>query len=212
MRKKELMLLGAVPHAGKTHFMIALAAWYAKQGAVVGHFYGEDLGEDVREYYQLAGGTEILKRLYLVDMQDFVFDVPHVEGAARQLEEQKIKLDVAIFDNLDIMSDGPDGGSDWEGASKTVLGLRKFVGRHNMIGIAASQAHEKTREKKGQGRFYRAKIGKSSHADVILMVDDVVDDLYYMSRIKARGRSVKDNPQERVIRATWETMEMEHMK
>jgi len=209
VRKKEVIFIGAMPYTGKTH----LAAWwagnYGLQGANIAHFYAEDLEEDVRDYYQAVGGKALLKKVWLINMQDYVFTVQQAGDVLHKLSKDGTKIDVAVFDHMDVMHhSGPAIGGDWQDAAGVAREIKVLTGREDVIGIALSQAHEKSKEQKGIGRFYRAKIGKSGNADIIVILDSVVDDEYHLSREKARGRRVTQATKQKVLQIDWDKLEI----
>lgn len=206
-RRQEVILVGGIPYSGKTHFLVWLAARYP--GAKILHCYGEDLEEDVHRYYERAGGLQLLQNVWLVDVQDYAFSVQTVEQVVIQQEKAGIKPDIVVLDHIDIMRSVMPSGGDWQDATNVVREVKTFSKRQNVITIAGSQLHPKTREVRGMQRFYRAKIGKSSNADIILMVDSVEDNEYRMRREKAKGRDLSYDTAEKILRVDWGKMKVE---
>src|SRR3990172_8204149 len=207
VRRKEVVLIGGIPYSGKTHLLIWLAARYAE--AKIAHFYGEDLQGDVKRYYERAGGKQFLKNAWLVGMQDYAFTAKMVEQIIEQLAKEGNKPDIVVLDHVDIMGSSLFSRADWEDATGVVREVKVMAGRQDVMVFAASQLHEKSRERKGMARFYRAKIGKSSNADIILMVDDVAGNEYRMSRQKAKGRDLSSDSSEKTLDVDWSRMTVE---
>jgi len=132
-----------------------------------------------------------------------------VEQIIEQLAKEGNKPDIVVLDHVDIMGSSLFSRADWEDATGVVREVKVMAGRQDVMVFAASQLHEKSRERKGMARFYRAKIGKSSNADIILMVDDVAGNEYRMSRQKAKGRDLSSDSSEKTLDVDWSRMTVE---
>lgn len=212
LRKQELVLIGAIPAAGKTHTLAWFGSQYLYEGYDVLHVIGEDLLSDVRDYY--AKGfkqevwDEVQKHLWLSNVQDVSFGVPQVEEIYENLKEKGTPPTVTIVDHVDLMK-GTSGKADWEQVTDVMLGLKMLAKRTDSILITASQlTYDK--ESKGNARFYRAKVGKAANADVILMIDDVIENEYRVSLTKARARkAVPSDKKQKSLWVNWDTMEIQ---
>jgi replicative DNA helicase len=134
---------------------------------------------------------EQLSRLYLADVVESKFDVPTVDQAI-----SKHPVDIVVIDHLDIMHAGTDSGTDWLSVSETARGLRFLAKKHNVVMLVGSQLNfideSSEHPQRGMIRFFRAKVGKASHADVILLMGKTSHDSIEMELAKARGRRVKN--------------------
>lgn len=209
VRKSEVIIVGGIPFIGKTHLLAWLGGRLLLEGAKVVHFNGEDVISDIRDIYRQAVGKKAMNRLWLVDMLDYNFTVQQVEDVIDQLERAKSKPDVIVLDHLDVMRSSARTGADWEDATSVIRETKILSKRQDVISIVGSQLHEKTSERKGMRRFYRATIGKQANADIIFMVDDVIDNEYYISREKARARKVNLLTKEKVLEVDWNKMSVE---
>ncbi len=211
LRRQELVLVGAIPHAGKTH----LLSWFGIQLLLEGHkvlyVVGEDLIADVKAYFEKGiVDTEAFKNLWFANMQDVTFGVPQVEQGYEFLKQSGNDVIATIVDHVDLMK-GSSGKQDWEQVTDVLVGLKMFAKRTDTIVITASQlTYDK--DSKGNARFYRAKVGKAANADIILMVDDVVENEYLMSLTKARGRKKLSSEQrQKSLLVNWDTMDIGDM-
>lgn len=207
VRRQEVLLVGGIPYSGKTHMLVWLAARYP--GAKIAHFYSEDLQDDVKRYYTRALGKGALKHVWLVDMQDYAFTTRMVEQVIEQLAKEGDKPDIVVLDHVDIMQSSLFARADWEDATGVIREIKVLAKRQDIIILAASQLHEKSRDRKGMARFYRAKIGKSANADIILMVEDVDGSEYNMRRVKAKGRDLSMETAEKVLDVDWRKMSVQ---
>jgi len=192
LRRQELVIVGGAPHQGKTHILSFLAAAYLKahKNLKVLHFNGEDLLGDIMEIYtQALNDEEQLSRLYLADVVESKFDIPTVERAITNCP-----TDIVVIDHLDIMHAGAELGSDWLAVSEIARGLRFLAKKHNIIMLVGSQLNfideSQERPQSGMIRFFRAKVGKASHADVILMLGKSDAGAIEIELAKARGRRI----------------------
>lgn len=212
LRPGELLLIGATPHAGKTHTLVWFGIQYLLEGHKVLSVIGEDLLSDVKAAYQKGiADPEALQNLWLADMQDVKFGVPEIEALYDRLVAEGNKPDIVIVDHVDLMK-GVSGKQDWEVVSEVMVALKMFAKRTGCIIITASQANY-GKELKGNERFYRAKVGKAANADVIIMIDDVVDNEYIVSLTKARGRKrVRNDEKTKTLDVDWDTMTIEELR
>jgi replicative DNA helicase len=193
LRRQELVIVGGAPHQGKTHILSFLAAAYLKtqKNFRVLHFNGEDLLGDIMEIYtQALTEEEQLQRLFLADVVESAFDIPTVERAIAATP-----ADVVVIDHLDIMQAGHDS-SDWLAVSEVARSLRFIAKKNNLIMLVGSQLNfideSQERPQSGMIRFFRAKVGKASHADVILMLGKSDGGSIEIELAKARGRRIKN--------------------
>jgi replicative DNA helicase len=210
-RRGEIIIVGGSPFSGKTHFMTWLAARYANRQTKrkVAHLFREDNPADVRKYYQAAGGTELLKRVWEVNVKDYSFTAQTAEQAIQAMEKEGNKPDIVILDHLDIMQSVFRARADWEDASVVINESKVMSVRQDVVTIAGSQLNERTRESKGAGRFYRAKVAKMAAPDFILFIDDVQGNEYHMSRIKWKGRDCSPESNQKVLLVDWNKMVVE---
>jgi replicative DNA helicase len=193
LRRQELVIVGGAPHQGKTHILSFLAAAYMKHHPTmkVLHFNGEDLLGDIMDIYEHALDQEDqLQRLFIADVVEAKFDVATVEKAVRST-----KPDIIVVDHLDIMHSGADGtNTDWLAVSEIVKQLRFLAKKYNIIMLVGSQLNfideSSERPQRGAIRFFRAKVGKASHADVILLIGETSGNELSMELAKARGRKI----------------------
>jgi replicative DNA helicase len=192
--QQELVIIGGAPHQGKTHILSFLAAAYLKshRRLKVLHFNGEDLLGDVMDMYHNAlSDEEQLSRLYLADVIEAKFDVATVDRAVTNNP-----VDIVVVDHLDIMHAGGETGTDWLAVSEIARGLRFIAKKHNILMLIGSQLNfiDESAEnpKAGMIRFFRAKVGKASHADVILLMGKSSKNEIEMELAKARGRRIKN--------------------
>ncbi len=194
LRRQELVIIGGAPHQGKTHILSFLAAAYLKsnKNLKVLHFNGEDLLGDIMDIYSNAlTDEEQLSRLFLADVIESKFDIPTVERAVANNH-----VDIVVIDHLDIMHAGAESGTDWLAVSEIARGLRFIAKKHNILMLVGSQLNfmDESQEnpQRGMIRFFRAKVGKASHADVILLMGKTSGDGIEMELAKARGRRIKN--------------------
>ncbi len=210
VRKEELILVAGVPYAGKTHFMTWFSSSMLKQGANVAHFFAEDIKTDVRDYYAAAVNRSLLSHLWLVDMVDYRFGVREVEGALEDLKKQKVHIDAAVIDNIDIMTPPWGAEATEAGQLKAIMrDLRVMTKRQNIVGITASQAHEKGGDRKGAARLFGSKIGKSGNADILIFVDRVYGNQYNLTLAKAKGRKIEEQKAVKTVIADWDSLRLE---
>lgn len=209
LRRQELVIIGGAPHQGKTHILSFLAAAYlrADKQIKVLHFNGEDLLSDIMDIYSSAlTDEEQLSRLFLADVIESKFDIPTVDQAVTQN-----KVDIVVIDHLDIMHSGNEAGADWLAVSEIARELRFIAKKHNVIMLVGSQLNfiDESQEnpQKGMIRFFRAKVGKASHADVILMMGKTYKNEIEIELAKARGRRIKNKYMKWVY--DFNTMEIE---
>lgn len=209
LRKQELMLIGAIPHAGKTHTLGWFGIQYLLEGHKVLYIIGEDLMIDVKETFEKGiRSKDALKNLWLANVQDVSFSLKHIEGIFDMLAGKGETPDVVITDHVDLMK-GSSSKADWEQATEAMVGLKMFAKRTNTINITASQLTY-DEASKGNARFYRAKVGKAANADVIMMIDDVVGNEYSVSLTKARGRKkISAEERQKTLLVSWDTMTIE---
>lgn len=189
LRKEELLLIGATPSAGKTHLMCWIVAQYVKAGGIGVHLIGEDIVSDIRDYYDKAlGSKKLLKRVYLADMSDYRYSIREVESIIDKLKKDHIIPDIVAIDHLDIMNPPYSMRTGEEEKTHIIRDMRLFAKRHKVICVTASQAHEKSSERKGFKRFYGSTIGKAGNADVIMLVDAIYESRYRLILEKTRGR------------------------
>lgn len=210
LRPGELVLIGAIPHAGKTHTLAWFGIQFLLEGFTVLSVIGEDLLGDIKACYASGiGNPEALKHLWLADMQDVRFGSREMEELYDKMCEDGNRPDIVIIDHVDLMKGSSSGKNDWEVVSDVMVELKMFAKRTNSIVITASQANF-SKELKGMERFYRAKVGKAANADVIFMIDDVIDNEYFMSLIKARGRKrIPSEERQKVLLTDWDRMKIE---
>lgn len=211
LRLQELMLIGAIPHAGKTHTLAWCGIQHLLEGRKVLDVIGEDLLEDVKDTYDKGlpeGAKEALQNLWLANVQDVSFGVPQVESIYQLLASEGNAPDIIIIDHVDLMK-GSGDKADWEQVSDVMVALKMLAKRLNVIVITASQlTYDK--ESKGNARFYRAKVGKAANADIIIMIDDVIGNEYIVSLTKARGRKkIPSEERQKTLRVDWDKMIME---
>lgn len=206
LRLGELLLIGATPHAGKTHTLVWFGIQFLLEGYKVLSIIGEDLLSDVKDAYQKGiVDPDALKNLWLADMQDVRFGIREIEEVYEKLKVEGNAPDVLIIDHVDLMK-GPSGKADWEVVSDVMVELKMLAKRLNIIIITASQANY-GKELKGNERFYRAKVGKAANADVIIMIDDVINDEYVVSLTKARGRRrIPVEERQKTLLVDWDSM------
>lgn len=211
-RRKELILVGATPHAGKTHTLVWFGLQFLFEGMKVLDVIGEDLIQDVQAAYESGlapeKATAALENLWLADVQDVKFGVAEIETIYNDLKAEGNAPDVIIVDHVDLMRSDISGRADWEAVSEVMLELKMFAKRTNTIVITASQANY-GKDLKGNERFYRAKVGKAANADMIFMIDEVIDRDYFITLTKARGRSrIPESDRQKVLDVDWSTMKI----
>lgn len=191
-RRQELIIIGGAPHEGKTHLLSFLSSCYLIEGYTVLHFNGEDLISDIMKIYELAlTKDDQLERLYVVDITEAKFDSHSIDAVLADLAEEKIKVDVVVVDHIDIMQ-GSGEGADWLSVSETTRQLRFLAKKYDIIMLTGSQLNFRSdTSPRGMGRFFRSKVGKASHADVVWMIHEAYDDHLVMELNKARGRKIR---------------------
>jgi len=214
LRPQELLLIGANPHAGKTHTLVWFGIQYLLEGYKVLSVIGEDLLADVKSCYEKGiTNKEVLENLWLADMQDVRFGVPEVEQVYEQLKAEGNAPEIIIVDHVDLMKGGGHNKADWENAQDVMVALKMFAKRTGTIVVTASQTNFPDQNHRTAGNmaaFYRAKVGKAANADVILMIDDVVNNEYMVSLTKARGRKkIPQDERQKTLIVDWDTMEIE---
>lgn len=213
LRLQELMLIGAIPHAGKTHTLAWCGIQFLLQGMKVLDIIGEDLLEDVKDTYDKGipkEAKEALQNLWLANVQDVSFGVKQVEDIYELLKAEGNAPEVIIIDHVDLMK-GSGDKADWEQVTDVMVALKMLAKRLNVIIITASQLTY-DEASKGNARFYRAKVGKAANADVILMIDDVIGTDYIVSLTKARGRKkIPSEERQKTLHVNWDTMEIKDL-
>ena len=69
----------------------------------------------------------------------------------------------------------------------------RFLGKkYNIIVLTASQMNFSDNGGGGMARLYRGKVGKASHADIIMLIDYYSGNDYEITIEKARGRRIKN--------------------
>jgi replicative DNA helicase len=191
LRKEELVVVGGAPHQGKTHLLGYIAASYIKAQPTfkVLHFNGEDILGDIMDIYEHAlSDEEQLQRLFIADVKQARFTPTTVDLALRETP-----VDIVVIDHLDIMQTGTDA-ADWLAVSETTRELRFLAKKYNVIMLVGSQLNfideNAEQPKSGMFRFFRAKVGKASHADVVLIIERSNQGKLTMELAKARGRRI----------------------
>ncbi len=212
IRKPELVMFGAVPFGGKTHFQ----AWFTGNlllthtDAQAAHFIGEDIITDVRNMYKRILPVSAMKRLWLVDMADYRFGVREIEQGVRKLRKMGAEIDIIVADHVDVMTPTHFAFSEQGGLSSIVRDLRIMTKRLDVVGVTASQSHEKSSERKGMARLFGAKVGKSGNADIIMMIEGTYGQTLKITLDKARGRKMPDNASKQVV-IDWSRMEVKEI-
>ena len=218
VRRGELLLYGATPHAGKTHLLDWTGAQFLIEGWKELVVIGEDLISDVKEYFEItlesAHADDAIENLWLADMQDRRFGVIEVETVFDALKSEGNQPDVIVVDHVDLMKCSSTK-ADWEGVTEVMADLKMLAKRTNTVIITASQANF-SRDTKGMEKFYRAKVGKAANADLIIMVNDVIengqDAEYEVERLKARGRKrMPDDQKKKTLLCNWSDMNVQDL-
>lgn len=212
IRPGEVVLIGAIPHAGKTHTLVWCGSQFLLEGHRVLNVIGEDLLSDVKAYYQKAVlDPEAFQNLWFADVQDVNFTCAQIEEIFEKLKEEGNTPEIIIVDHVDLMK-GTSGKADWEQVTDVMVSLKMLAKRLGVIIITASQLNY-DKELKGNARFYRAKVGKAANADVIIMIDDVIEpNEYIMSLTKARGRKrIPSEQRTKSLLVDWDTMSIEEL-
>lgn len=205
IRRPELLMFGAEPFGGKTHFQSWLTGMLllTHPDAQAAHFIGEDIITDVRNMYPAS----VRKRLWFVDMVDYRFGVREVEQGVEALKKKGVEIDIVVADHVDIMTPGHYAFSEQGGLTGIVRDLRIMTKRLNVVGITASQSHEKSNERKGLSRLFGAKMGKSGNADIIIMVESAYGNTLRITLDKARGRALPATKMKQIV-VDWVKMEV----
>jgi DnaB-like helicase C terminal domain len=210
IRRQEVVLWGATPHAGKTHLLSWAGAQFLLEGRKVLHCNGEDILSDVRQNYILATNNhaEALSNLWFADMQEGRFGIREIEQLWIGLKTEGNEIDVIVIDHVDIMKNTA-GKPDWEVVSDTMADLKLLAKRLDIIIMTATQLNPPSAGETSRGfaRLYRAKVGKAANADIIIFVDDVTGNDYTLSREKARGRR-KCGDKQKTVSCDWDTMQI----
>jgi len=92
--------------------------------------------------------------------------------------------------------------------SSIMRDLRIFAKRENVIVITATQAHEKSAERRGFRRLFGASVGKAGNPDIIILVDSAFNNTYRLNIVKARGRDTAATEQTKDVILNWDKMEI----
>jgi len=194
LRQQELMLIGGVPHQGKTHLMVFLACSYLSQGATVLHFNGEDLVGDVLEIYEKTLQVKRPEGLYVADVQERAFTVASIDATIQSMD---VTPDFVVVDYIDLI-EGTGGEADWLNVSSTTKSLRGLAKKHNVTVITGTQLNfppdtaygRRGPRRSAMGRLYRSKVGKAMSPDVMLLLHESDGGYYAVELAKGRGRKV----------------------
>jgi len=199
LRQEELMIIGGVPHQGKTHFMVFTASCYLNQGATILHFNGEDLVGDVLEIYEKASTLDQRpENLYVADVQDQSFSIASIDATIGELAKTA-PPDFVVVDYLDLIT-GSGHEADWLDVSYTTKALRGLAKKYQTTVITGTQLNyppdaqgrqRSSFRRSAMTRLYRSRVGKSSHADVMLLLVENHDTYYQLELGKGKGRRIK---------------------
>jgi predicted ATP-dependent serine protease len=190
LRRKELILIAGTPHSGKTHLLSWLACQYCIEGLNVLHFNGEDIMGDIVKIYTTMLNKKEMGRVFFADASEYNFTLELVNNVIEAQKEEGHPPDVIVIDYMDLIK-SPGEGQDWLEVSETTQDLRGMAARHNLIMMTASQMnYAGPNSGRGVARLYRGKVGKASHADILMMIDDVDGMSYFISMQKAKGRKL----------------------
>lgn len=213
LRQEELMLIGGVPHQGKTHLMVFTASCYLNQGATVLHFNGEDLVGDVVEIYEKASTLDAKpENLYVADVQESRFSIASIDATIAQLARD-VSPDFVVVDYLDLIA-GTGHEADWLDVSYTTKALRGLAKKYKLTIITGTQLnyppenqHQRSSFRRSANtRLYRSRVGKSSHADVMLMLCENDGTYYQMELSKGKGRRIQQKFSE--WECNWDNMQV----
>jgi predicted ATP-dependent serine protease len=196
LRQQELMLIGGVPHQGKTHLMVFLASAYLAQGATVLHFNGEDLVGDVLEIYEKALQVKRPEGLFVADVQERAFSIASINATIGSME---VTPDFVVVDYIDLI-EGTGGEADWLNVSSTTKALRGLAKKYGTTVITGTQLNFPSDSSYGRrgprrsamGRLYRSKVGKAMSPDVMLLLHESDGGYYAVELAKGRGRKIKN--------------------
>lgn len=213
LRQEELMLIGGVPHQGKTHLMVFTASCYLHQGATVLHFNGEDLVGDVVEIYEKALDVKKPENLYVADVQEKRFSIASIDATLSSLTRD-VPVDFVVVDYLDLIA-GTGHEADWLDVSYTTKALRGLAKKYQVAVITGTQLNyppenqnqRSSFRRSANTRLYRSRVGKSSHADVMLMLCENDGTYYTMELSKGKGRRIRQKFSE--WECNWDTMQVE---
>ena len=194
LRQQELMLIGGVPHQGKTHLMVFLASAYLAQGATVLHFNGEDLVGDVLEIYEKALQVKRPEGLFVADVQERAFSIASINATIGSME---VTPDFVVVDYIDLI-EGTGGEADWLNVSSTTKALRGLAKKYGTTVITGTQLNFPSDSSYGRhgprrsamGRLYRSKVGKAMSPDVMLLLHESDGSFFEVEIAKARGRKL----------------------
>lgn len=210
LRQEELMLIGGVPHDGKTHLMVFTGSCYLEQGANLLHFNGEDLVGDVVEIYEKTLNKAKPENLYVADVQENRFSIASIDATLAGLTRD-VPIDFVVVDYLDLIA-GTGHEADWLDVSYTTKALRGLAKKYKVTIITGTQLNYPAENQGQRSRFrrsantrlYRSRVGKSSHADVMLMMQEHDGTYYVMELSKGKGRRIRQKYSE--WECDWSTM------
>jgi predicted ATP-dependent serine protease len=206
-RRQELEMYSAVPHGGKTHLLCWTVGQFILGGFSALYMAGEDLMSDIKYYCaQTIRNKQAIKNLWLYDVVDSHFGVSEVEASIGQMKEEGHDPDIIVVDNVDVMYG--HGKSDVESLTNICRDLKMLAKRTNKVIWTASQQGF-GKEQRGMARLYGAKVGKAKNLDLLVMVNNAYDDEYDVTLEKARGRRIKYESRNKMLRCDWDEMEIE---
>lgn len=215
----ELVVIGAPPHGGKTHWLVTLGTGLALNGMPVYHFVLEDLPDDVIRYYWQATrrldreeANLVAANLTVLDYADTSLSVPTLDVGLQTLLSTTAPSQVkcCIVDYADII-DGP-GSEERHRLTAVMKNLRKVGNKHNVIMLTATQLDAGAWETRypSMRNFAESKIGKGATADVVALWSQLQEEKASgegrLVLAKLRGRRNR-TPFLRV-QANWDTFEV----